>query len=65
MDRDLVAGAIAGDRGAYTELVRQSIDRSYAIAGLILRDPDRARDATQEAYVMAWRGLSALRDPAN
>jgi RNA polymerase sigma-70 factor (ECF subfamily) len=63
VNRDLVAGAIAGDREAYTELVRQSIDRSYAIAGLILRDPDRARDATQEAYVMAWRGLSALRDP--
>ena len=64
MDRDLVEGAIAGDREAYTELVRQSIDRSYALAGLILRDPDRARDATQEAYVTAWRGLSSLRDPS-
>ena len=64
MDRDLVEGAIAGDREAYTELVRQSIDRSYALAGLILRDPDRARDATQEAYVTAWRSLSSLRDPS-
>ena len=63
MNRDLVEGAIAGDREAYTELIRQSIDRSYSVAGLILRDPDRARDATQEAYVLAWRGLSALRDP--
>jgi RNA polymerase sigma-70 factor (ECF subfamily) len=64
VDRVLVERAIAGDREAYTELVKQSIDRSYAFAGLILRDPDRARDATQEAYVKAWRGLSSLRDPA-
>jgi RNA polymerase sigma-70 factor (ECF subfamily) len=63
VDRDLVARAIAGDREAYTELVRLTIDRSYAFAGLIVRDPDRARDATQEAYVKAWRGLSSLRDP--
>ena len=63
MNRDLVEGAIAGDREAYTELVRQSIDRSYALAGLILRDPDRARDATQEAYVTAWRSLSLAAGP--
>ena len=64
MDRVLVERAISGDREAYTELVKQSIDRSYAFAGLILRDPDWARDATQEAYVKAWRDLSSLRDPA-
>lgn len=63
MDRYLVERAIAGDRDAYTELVNQSIDRSYAVATLILRDPEWARDATQEAYVAAWRDLSSLRDP--
>ena len=63
MGRDLVQRAIDGDREAYSELVRQSIDRSYALASLVLRDPDRARDATQDAYVAAWRGLSSLRDP--
>jgi RNA polymerase sigma-70 factor, ECF subfamily len=62
VDRDLVKRAIAGDRDAYTELVRQSIDRSYALAMLVLRDPDRARDATQEAYVAAWRDLASVRD---
>ena len=40
MDRDLVERAIRGDRDAYTELVRQSIDHSYALATLLLRDPD-------------------------
>jgi RNA polymerase sigma factor (sigma-70 family) len=62
MDRVLVERAIAGDRGAFNELASMSIGRLYAVAQLILRDPDRASDATQEALVAAWRDLSALRD---
>ena len=49
MQRDLVERAMAGDRGAFTELQRATIDKLYAIARLILRDSDRAQDATQEA----------------
>jgi RNA polymerase sigma-70 factor (ECF subfamily) len=63
MDRDLVERAMAGDREAFTELTRQSIGKLYAVARLILRDGQRAEDATQEALVAAWRQLSALRDP--
>jgi RNA polymerase sigma-70 factor (ECF subfamily) len=63
MHRDLVERAMAGDREAFTELTRRSIGRLYAIARLILRDSERAEDATQEALVAAWRQLSALRDP--
>jgi RNA polymerase sigma-70 factor (ECF subfamily) len=63
MQRDLVERAMAGDRDAFTELQRATIDRLYAIARLILRDGDRAQDATQEAYIAAWRNLSGLRDP--
>jgi hypothetical protein len=62
MDRVLVEQAMAGDRGAFNELARLSIARLYAVAQMILRDPDRASDATQEALVAAWRDLSALRD---
>jgi RNA polymerase sigma-70 factor (ECF subfamily) len=62
MDRVLVEQAMAGDRGAFNELARLSIARLYAVAQLILRDPDRASDATQEALVAAWRDLLALRD---
>ena len=54
---------MAHDREAFTELARLSIDRLYTIARLILRDPYRAEDATQEALVLAWRDLAALRDP--
>jgi RNA polymerase sigma factor (sigma-70 family) len=63
MPRDLVERAMAGDLEAFTELARLSTDRLYAIARLILRDTDRAKDATQEALIVAWRDLSGLRDP--
>jgi RNA polymerase sigma-70 factor, ECF subfamily len=64
LNRGLAERAIGGDRDAYTELVRQSIDRSYGLAMFVLRDPERARDAVQEAYVSAWRDLASVRDPA-
>jgi len=63
MHRHLVEQAMAGDHDAFAELARARIGRLYAIAVLILRDPGRAEDATQEALVAAWRDLAALRDP--
>jgi RNA polymerase sigma-70 factor (ECF subfamily) len=63
MQRDLIERAMVGDREAFTELGRLWIDRLYAIARLILRDGDRAQDATQEALIVAWRDLKGLRDP--
>jgi RNA polymerase sigma-70 factor (ECF subfamily) len=63
MERALVERAIAGDREAFSDLVRASTARQHALATLILRDGDRAQDAVQEALVSAWKGLRALRDP--
>jgi RNA polymerase sigma-70 factor (ECF subfamily) len=63
MQRDLVQRAMAHDHEAFSELVRLSIDKLYAIARLILVDADRAQDATQEALILAWRDIAALRDP--
>ncbi|MFV2064251.1 MAG: RNA polymerase sigma factor, partial [Chloroflexota bacterium] len=63
MRRDLVQRAMAQDHEAFTELVRLSIDKLYAIARLILRDDDGAEDAVQEALVACWRDIAALRDP--
>lgn len=63
MQRDLVERSMAGDQAAFTELGRSWIDRLYAIARLILRDSDRAHDATQEALIGAWRDIKGLRDP--
>lgn len=63
MQRELVRQAIDGDRDAFSELMRTSAPRQYAVATLILRDPSRAQDAVQEAFVSAWKGMAALRDP--
>ncbi len=61
--RELVRRAIEGDHDAFNQLVDVSVDRQYAVATLILRDPDRAQDAVQEALVSAWKDIRALRDP--
>src|SRR6476620_11750529 len=63
MRRDLVQRAMAHDHEAFTELARLSIDKLYAIARLILHDPERADDAVQEALMGAWRDIAVLRDP--
>ena len=52
-----------GDHDAFGALIGASANRLYALASLILRDTDRAQDATQEAIVRAWRELPRLRDP--
>jgi RNA polymerase sigma-70 factor, ECF subfamily len=58
----LVARAATGDHAAFAELAKSHIDRCYALAFRILRDPDRAQDAVQQALVGAWRDLPTLRD---
>jgi RNA polymerase sigma-70 factor (ECF subfamily) len=62
MDRETVRLAIDGDRGAFSQLMRESAPRQYAIAVLILHDASAAEDAVQEAFIAAWQGLRALRD---
>jgi RNA polymerase sigma-70 factor (ECF subfamily) len=59
---DLVRRASAGDQDAFSRLAAGAVDRMYAIAYRILRDPDRAQDATQQALFGAWRDLPTLRD---
>jgi RNA polymerase sigma-70 factor (ECF subfamily) len=63
MDAELVVLAQRGDRSAFGQLAAQVGDRLYALAFRILRDGDLAQDAAQEAIVMVWRDLRALRDP--
>jgi RNA polymerase sigma-70 factor (ECF subfamily) len=59
---ELVERARNGDHDAFSALVLASTPRLYGAAYLILRDPDRAQDAVQEALVLAWRHVRALRD---
>jgi RNA polymerase sigma-70 factor (ECF subfamily) len=63
MQRDLVERARRGDHDAFAELAAAAISRLDGAAWLILRDPDQAKDAVQNALVRAWRVLPTLRDP--
>jgi RNA polymerase sigma-70 factor (ECF subfamily) len=54
--------AMHGDHDAFAALVSGAANRLYALACMILRDSERAEDATQDAFVRAWRELPRLRD---
>jgi len=59
----LVVRARDGDEDAFTQLVDLDGNRCFAIAYRILRDVERAKDAVQQAFLLAWRELPRLRDP--
>ena len=59
----LVERAREGDQEAFSELIGLDGDRCYAVALGILRDVELARDAVQQAFLLAWRDLPTLRDP--
>ena len=53
-----------GDARAFEELVRRNQRAMYAVALRILADPDDAEDATQSAFIAAWRQLPTFRAQA-
>lgn len=53
--------ATDGDVAAYEELVRRHQEVAFRVAWLVLRDPDEARDAVQEAFVKAYAALPRFR----
>jgi RNA polymerase sigma-70 factor, ECF subfamily len=61
--RTLVERAQRGDHDAFAVLAREAVTRLGPAARLILREPELARDAVQEAFIGAWRDLPGLRDP--
>jgi RNA polymerase sigma-70 factor, ECF subfamily len=56
-ERELVARAQAGERGAFEELVRRHADRLYAVVVRFVGQPDEAEEVTQEAFLRAWRSI--------
>ena len=50
------------DSAAFDALIGPHLEAGYRTALAILRDPDAARDAVQEAAFKAWRKLYQLRD---
>jgi RNA polymerase sigma-70 factor, ECF subfamily len=58
---DLIERCKQGDEQAWAQLVDATHREVYTLCLRILRDPSDAADATQDAYVKAWRGLSGFR----
>jgi RNA polymerase sigma-70 factor (ECF subfamily) len=61
-DSALIARARLGDAAAFDALVGERLDRCYRLAWSILLNEADAADATQEAFVSAWRQLPRLRN---
>ena len=61
-DGELLRRAASGDHAAYDLLLRPRLDRLFRLAWSITRSDADARDATQDACVLAWRELPRLRD---
>src|SRR5918912_672875 len=63
-DEQMVERAQAGDADAFGEIVRRWERRIYALAYGMLGREEEARDATQETFLAAFRGLRAFRGEA-
>jgi RNA polymerase sigma-70 factor (ECF subfamily) len=63
-DADLVSRAQAGRLDAFEELVRRHRLGTYRVALRMLGDASDAEDATQDAFVQAWRNLAGFRADA-
>jgi RNA polymerase sigma-70 factor (ECF subfamily) len=57
----LIEKAQRGDLDAFNVLVLQYQDAAYSVALRIMGDPHRAADATQEAFITAFRRLETYR----
>lgn len=60
-DEALVRAAQRGDVEAYNRLVRAHERQAYAVALRLLRRPELAEDATQDAFIQAYRALDTFR----
>jgi RNA polymerase sigma-70 factor, ECF subfamily len=63
-EQTLVERARHGDRYAFDRLVASRLTATFRLARAIVGDTRDAEDATQEAFLNAWRNLPRLRDTA-
>lgn len=64
MNTDLVVRAQQGDEAAFADVTVAVYGHLQQVAYRVLRDPQLAEDATQQALVRMWRKLPRLRDPS-
>ncbi len=62
-DAELVRAVLGGDDEAFTKLMRRYNPRVFRIARSILKNDSEAEDASQDAFVTAYRKLDQLQTP--
>ncbi len=60
LDADAVRRCLAGDRGAFGEIVTRWQDRIHAVTQRMTGDAHLARDLAQETFLRAWSSLSSF-----
>ena len=63
-DEALVLQSQDGDRAAFEQLVRRVARLVYSRIYLETRDADRTEDLVQETFLVAWRSVAQVGDPA-
>src|SRR6202035_5039776 len=64
-NQHLVRAAAQGDAEAYGELVSETSSLVSSIALAIVRDLETSRDVAQDVFLVVWRDLKTLRNPAS
>jgi len=62
-DEELVRTVLAGNREAFSPLVRRHQDAVYSVCCHFLGQSEEAKDAAQEAFVRAYGSLARLNEP--
>jgi hypothetical protein len=63
-DAELLGAHVAGNPDPFAVLVKRHQDRMWAIALRIMRNPEDAADALQDAYIGAFRRAGSYRGDA-
>ena len=60
-EKRLVRGAAQGDGACFEQLITDCAGQTYALALRMLKDPQDAEDAVQDAMIKAWKALPGFK----
>lgn len=64
-EQELVALAKQGDQDAFAQLVQANQNKIYSLALRMTGNPEDGADLAQEAFLKAWRSLSAFQEESS
>ena len=64
-EREIILSILGGDPAAYRQLVETYQGRIYGMVCGMVRDPEEARDVTQDVFIKAYQSLERFRIDSN